>query len=346
MSNNLVRVNLGRDFERQALRVLRAIPDLQPAISRDRQLPADAVVNYAGIETPVAIECKVRVSSAAAHQIVHKAQQLEMPLVVIAEEMTDTAREILDRAGIGSVDGLGNVRLALPGLIMRVTGTKRRPRSVASARLSGKSGLVAQALLLSVEESWSVSELAKRCRVSPGLVHRVLQRLEHEGLVTAQGTGPSKTRRLSNPTALLDLWGEEQRDPPWRQPAFMLAQTHDHLITSLCAGLEAAAVDYALTGAAAARKVAPFVTNVLVVHVWVAATVDPIEVCGQIGATPVESGPNVVLLQERDNTPLAFRTRTDGEWLANVFRLYSDLQRDPRRGQEQGEHLRSEVIQF
>lgn len=339
-------MNIGRDFERRALRVLHTVPDLEPAISRHRQLPADAVVNYAGIETPVAIECKARVSSAAAHQIVHQAQQLKIPLVVIAEEMTDTAREILDKAGIGSVDGLGNVRLALPGLIMRVTGTKRRPRSAATARLSGKSGLVAQAMLLNVEQSWSVSELAKQCRVSPGLVHRVLQRLEHEGLVTAQGTGPSKTRRLSNPTALLDLWAEEQRDPPSRQPAFMLAQTPDQLIASLCASLETASVDYALTGAAAARKVAPFVTNVLVVHAWVAATVDLIEVCNQIGATPVESGPNVVLLQERDNTPLAFRTRTDGEWLANMFRLYSDLQRDPRRGQEQGEHLRSEVIRF
>ena len=126
----------------------------------------------------------------------------------------------------------------------------------------------------------------------------------------------------------------------------MLAQTPDQLITSLCTGLEAASVGYALTGAAAARKVAPFVTNILVVHVWVAATVDRIEVCHQIGATPVESGPNVVLLQDRDNTPLAFRARTEDEWLANVFRLYSDLQRDPRRGQEQGEHLRSQVIQF
>ena len=346
MVNNRIEVNVGAAFERNVLRVLRSIPELKPVISRDRQLSADAVVHYAGIETPIAIECKARVSSAAAHQIVHRAQQLEIPLVVIAEEMTGTAREILDEAGIGSLDGLGNVRLALPGLIMRITGTKRRSRPAAAVRLSGKSGLVAQAMLLSVEQSWSVSELAERCRVSPGLVHRVLQRLEHEGVVTAQGTGPSKTRRLSNPAALLDLWVEEQRDPPWRQPAFMLAQTPEQLITSLCVGLEATAVEYALTGAAAARRVAPFLTNVLVAHAWVASTVDPIEVCTQIRATPVESGPNVVLLQERDDTPLAFRAREDGVWMANVFRLYSDLRRDPRRGREQSDHLRSEVIQF
>lgn len=349
VANNPVEMNIGAGFERMALRVLRSIPDLKPVISRDRRLGADAVVQYGGAETPVAIECKARVSSAAAHQIVHQAQQLQMPLVVIAEEMTGTAREILDEAGIGSIDGLGNVHLALPGLIMKITGTKRRPRSAGGGRLSGKSGLVAEAMLLGVEESWSVAELALRCRVSPGLVHRVLLRLEHEGVVTPSGAGPQKTRRVSNPTALLDLWAEEQRDAAWRQPAFMETQTPEQLIAALSAGLESAAVDYALTGAAAATAVAPFLVEVLadsVVQVWVASTADLIEVCARVGAEPVESAPNVVLLQERDDTPLVFRARVDGVWTANVLRLCSDMRRDPHRGRELSEHLRREVIGF
>ena len=362
MTDKPVEMNIGAGFERTALRVLRSVPDLKPVMVRGRPPGAGAVVRYGDSETPVVVECKARVNSAAAHQMVERAQRLEAPLVVIAEEMTATAREILDAAGIGSVDGLGNVHLALPGLIMKITGAKRRPRRAASARLSGKSGVVAEAMLLDVGESWSVADLAGRCRVSPGLVHRVMLRLEHEGVVTSSGAGPAKTRRVSNAAALLDLWAEEQRDPAARQAASMPAGTPDELIAALGAGLESAGVKYALTGAAAAgyaltsgaagaaaAAVVPLLVDVVaagVVEVWVAATADLVELCAQVGAEPWESTSNVVLLQERDDTPLAFRVRHSEVWTTNALRLYCDLRRDPQRGRELSEHLRSTVIGF
>ena len=358
MTDKPVEMNIGVGFERTALRVLRSIPDLKPVMVRGRPPGAGAVVRYGGSETPVVVECKARVNSAAAHQIAQRAQQQQMPLVVIAEEMTATAREILDAAGIGSIDGLGNVHLALPGLIMKITGAKRRPRRAASARLSGKSGVAAEAMLLDVGESWSVADLAGRCRVSPGLVHRVMMRLEHEGVVTASGAGPNKTRRVSNPTALLDLWAEEQRDPAGRQAASMPAGTPDELIAALSEGLESAGVKYALTGAAAAGyalaagaagAVVPLLVDVVaagVVQVWVASTADLVELCAEVGTEPWESASNVVLLQERDDTPLAFRARHSDVWTANALRLYCDLRRDPQRGRELSEHLRSAVIGF
>lgn len=346
MVNKAVSVNIGRGFEARAIHILRSIPELEVAIALDTDARSDALVQYAGMESPVALEFKTRVSSATAHLVVHQAQQMDTPLVVVAAETTARAREILSEAGIGLVDGLGNVRLDLPGLVMRITGTGRVARSPAPTRLSGKSGLITQAMLLEIERSWHVSDLRKACGVSAGLVHRVLRRLEGEGVVEASGAGPAKTRRLSNPAALLDLWAEEQRDPRSRLPAFMLAPTSDHLIGSLCRGLEAAGVDYALTGAAAVDRIAPLVTNVAVTEVWLDSTADMRDLCTRLGATPVESGPNVVFLQERDDGPLAFRTCEEDVWTANLFRLYVDVRRDPRRGLEQSAHLRREVIGF
>ena len=344
--NKVPTVNVGAEFEAEALRVLRSIPELAVTVDDERHPRGDAAIRYAGVDIPVAIEFKVRVSSAAAHQLVHRAQQHEKPTVVIAAEMTGGAREILDEAGIGSIDGLGNVRLALPGLLMRITGTTRPRRSATPTRLSGKSSLVAQAMLLDVERSWRVSDLSQRCGVSAGLAHRVLQRLEDEGVVAADGAGPRKARRVSNPAALLDLWAEEHQDDPTRRPAFLLARTTDQVIDMLCEGLETAKVDYALTGAAAAARLAPFLTGVPVAEVWLSSTAATGELCEQLGATPVESGPNVALLQERDDAPLVFRTRETGVWTANVFRLYVDARRDPQRGREQSDHLRREVIGF
>ena len=93
-------------------------------------------------------------------------------------------------------------------------------------------------------------------------------------------------------------------------------------------------------------RIAPLVTNVAVTEVWLDSTADMPGLCDRLGATPVDSGPNVVFLQERDNGPLAFRTREDDVWTANLFRLYVDIRRDPRRGTEQSAHLRREVIGF
>jgi hypothetical protein len=65
-----------------------------------------------------------------------------------------------------------------------------------------------------------------------------------------------------------------------------------------------------------------------------------------VGAAPVLDGQNVVFLQGKDDTPLVFREQIDDLWVANRFRLYADLRRDPRRGREQADHLRREVIGF
>lgn len=340
-------------FEANAIRVLQAIPELTVSQTHE-PIPdtsglasrVDALVMYGDAKSPVAIEFKSRVNPAMAHLIVKQAQRLNVPLVVVTGAMTSRAREILAEAGIGSVDGLGNVRLELPGLLMRITGTKRARLHPPATRLSGKSGLVAQAMLLDINRHWRVSDLSRRCSVSTGLVSRILHRLEREGVVRTSGAGPHKIRRLSNPSALLDLWAEEQHDPPFRQPAFVLAQTIDHLITSLSAGLDQAEVEYALTGAAAAARVAPFITNIPLTEVWVASTADAKEVVSKLGGRLVESGPNVMFLQERNDGPLTFRTREDDVWIVNLFRLYFDLRRDPRRGREQSDHLRREKMGF
>lgn len=63
-------------------------------------------------------------------------------------------------------------------------------------------------------------------------------------------------------------------------------------------------------------------------------------------ADPVNDGQNVVFLQGKDDTPLAFRGKAKALWVANRFRLYADLRRDPRRGREQADNLRREVIGF
>ena len=150
---NAPMINIGGRFEPEALRIMRAIPGLDVIAEPERlRSAADAVVRFAGTEEYVAIEFKTRVNAAAAWQFVHVAQhRFEFPLILIAAETTSDARRILTEHGIAFIDGLGNVHLELPGLLLHIAGTGRPTRPLAPSRLSGKAGLIAQALLLDPE---------------------------------------------------------------------------------------------------------------------------------------------------------------------------------------------------
>jgi hypothetical protein len=353
--NNPDIVTIAGPFEAGALRILREIPGLA-VISEpgrgDRRV--DAVLGFAGTRARMVVEFKRRANAATAWQLVHETEvRPEIPLMLISDETTAAARQILASHGIAVIDGLGNAHIALPGLLFHLEanppGTRRTQRVAATippTRLTGKAGVAAQALLIHRERAWQVQNLAAEAQISAGLAHRVLARLEREGIVASEGSGPNRVRRLINPTTLLDLWAEENVERPIRTLAYALAQSPSQLIKELGGNLERSGIEHAITGAAAASLVAPFVSAVPVVNVWVSATAAPEGLCEGAHADHVVDGHNIVFLQAKDNTPLAFREKVEGVWLSNHFRLYADLLRDPRRGREQADHLRREVIGF
>jgi hypothetical protein len=330
------------------MRILRGVPgitvDAEPARSHRG---VDAIVSFAGTRAEVALEFKSRANAAVAWQLVrHVGEVPDRPVLLVANETTTDAREILRDHGIAVVDGLGNAHIELPGLLLHLQGDKRRPRRDPPVRLAGKAGIVAQALLLDPKRSWQINDLAKRARVSPALAHRVMARLDREGVTAIEGSGPQRVRHVANPSALLDLWAEEDRPAARRTSAHLLARSPDQLVMKLGETLGDSKFDYAVTGAGAASLLAPFVTAVPVFDVWIGATEDPAKLLEATGAEAVDTGQNIVLLQAKHSHPLAFRKNVDNVWVANRFRVYADLLSDPRRGPEQAKHLRGEVIGF
>jgi len=337
-------------FEAEGLRILRQIPGLavvEKPPTADRAV--DAWVRFAGKKTRLQVQCKSRADAATAWKLVRDAEDSPgKHLLLIADETTGQAREILREHGIAVLDGLGNAHIELPGLLFHLESNRRNRKNAAAppTRLRGKAGVVAQALLLHPGRAWQVADLTRETSVSIGLAHRVLARLEVEGIVTAEGAGPKRVRTLTQPTALLDLWAEENADRPIRRLAHLLAQTPRQLMAELGRSLVRHGTEHALTGAAAGSIIAPFITSIPVVELWVQSTADLEQLCTAVGATPVTDGQNVVFLQAKDDAPLAFREQAHDLWVVNRFRLYSDLRNDPRRGQEQAAHLRREVIGF
>jgi hypothetical protein len=115
---------------------------------------------------------------------------------------------------------------------------------------------------------------------------------------------------------------------------------------TLSRALAAAKVDHAITGPAGAARLAPFITAIPVTDVWVAEAALLDDVARVAQARVVQEGHNIVLRQAPGDAPLAFRTKVDDVWSADPFRLFHDLRQDPRRGREQADQLRKEVIGF
>jgi hypothetical protein len=324
------------------LEIVRRVPGLEGARA------ADALLDL-GRGRKVAVEFRGRVRTPEAWAAIERARQSKRPLVVVAEEATEGARSLLDEHGVGVIDAAGNVRLNLTELIVHIDAPKgrRRRREGAGRRLAGRAGVVVQALLLNLGREWNVAALANTAGVSRSLVHYVLTRLEDLEIVESQGSGPKKIRRLLKPAALLDLWVEEATDHGVRRLAcYRFVQQPEKLLDQLSTALQDQGVRHAASGTAAANRLAPFLTSVPFVGIWVAAEHLLEDVVRLIDAEPTERGANVMLMRARDDTPLAFSGRIDGVELANVFRVYLDARRDPQRGAEQAEHLRSEVIGF
>ena len=89
---------------------------------------------------------------------------------------------------------------------------------------------------------------------------------------------------------------------------------------------------------------APFLTTLPAATFWVDAAHPLEDLVDSLDAESADRSSNLVLMQADDNLPLAFAGEQDGVQLTNVFRIYVDARADPKRGREQAEHARREVI--
>jgi hypothetical protein len=144
---------------------------------------------------------------------------------------------------------------------------------------------------------------------------------------------------------LLDLWAEEHRDRGVRQlDVYALPPREGDVVETAERLLGDAELDHALTGVAAAALLAPFLTTLPAPTFWVDAAHPFEDLIQTLGGEPADSGANLVLMQADDNLPLVFANERDGIRLANLFRIYVDARADPKRGREQADHFRRELI--
>ena len=278
----------------------------------------------------------------------HKKQIV--PLLA-AESISLNAKELLKSENLGFFDSAGSLFIPARGAYVYVEKPPSRvfQKSMRSLFL-GRRSQVLHTLLANHNKWFSVKELAQFAEVSAATASEMLSALERFDWLAVEGKGPSKKRRLANPSALLDEWQKQ------RPTAVLRRQIHRRFYVSssdpydiarhldyTCEKLD---LKYALTEQSAAQIYAPFLTSISRLTCRLEFGLRMNDVYAELEARAVNEGANLEVIETDSSGDFLFRERNNTVWLASPVQVYLDLLRSDGRGKEMAEHLRRERIGF
>lgn len=278
--------------------------------------------------------------------------------VLVARRMSPGAQELLDAHEISWVDTAGRAVIAIEGelYISRlppIASDAGRPFSWSAAAAVVAEWMLTRAARLPEADRLTVERvtvIAKATDLSSAHVARVLRQFDeqHYTIKTGAERGSSASREFRDAGRMLSDWAANHSlnlgrraiefTVPWRDPNRTIDQ-----VRSALGGLA-----WALTGAAAADLIAPHLTSVPTVDVYVseAHERDSLKILSaQDHFTEVPTGGRVRLFTERAQA-LELSSDRDGVPVASPVRVYADLLREGGRAMEAAEFLRESAIGF
>jgi hypothetical protein len=234
----------------------------------------------------------------------------------------------------------GGYRLVLPGIALFRSASIAAPEASRRVQLTGRTGVLAESLLLGGGRLWSVQELASDAQVSKALAHRVLVRLEDEGLLRVQGSGPSKKRQVVNRKALAELWSQEEKPPQVALLGYLYASSTE----ALAARLLELYPDATVGGILAANLHKPTLTKVAPpLRIWVSGgfSPDPLQ---EIGFQKTSEGANIELVQLREDPWRVHCVNAPGIARVSAWRAWLEIARLEGRTKELADALLAALI--
>jgi len=315
---------------------------LPPAVAVHRACEgrhsADLVLNGTRIEVKWLGEARLR----QVRELI--AGQENRPDVVVARRLSPGAREALSTAGIGWVDETGAAEIALGSLIVsrsgRPTEVPRKPPHWTPSALA-----VAEALLCGGKAT--VGAMQETTGLSAGSCTNALRALTDLGLLAAAvRRGRGSARRVTDPDRLLDEYATAAAamkpvialtvGVTWRDPVEGVSEVGHRW--------ENAGLAWAATGTLAASVLAPYLTTISGVEVYVdTKTIAGLESVAVKADLRQIDGGRLTLRPFPTITARRLAAVKDGLHVAPWPRVYADLRVVGVRGEEAAEHLREVV---
>ncbi len=269
--------------------------------------------------------------------------------MIAAGTISDGAKELLQTERIGYLDGAGSLFLPSENLYILIDRpSAKSARKIDRPLFSGNRSAVIHALLMNPQQWFSTTELAKLVSVSLSTASVVFAELEKRDLVATQGKGPNKTRRLVDPTALLDEWVKQAElapKPEVRRYYVPRIKSEDLMkaIDQVCSRLNTA---YVITHEWAAQLYSPFLSNISQVKCRIYPNAPLSSIANELDAREVEEGSNLMIFESRSMRDFLFEEEVRGLRVESPVLAYLDLRGGEGRAKELAEHLRVERIGF
>lgn len=274
---------------------------------------------------------------------IHRELPTAFPMAGAAYIGPQSAR-ILKGRDFGYIDLSGNCYLALENVLIEKEGKRNiRPSNRPLRSLfAPRATRVVRALLAEPRRAWRLEELARATEVSLGHSHNVVKRLEELAWVERDD---EQRIHLGKPADLLESWCESYTYRSNELTSYFVPERMSRKFMEKVA--QAAAANgrrYAFTMNAGLSLVAPHL-KIPVVHCYLEG--DPTAVAAALGARPAaEADAALHFLGPYDPGVFYETLEKGGIKVVGLPQLYADLLHWERRGQEQAEHLRREVMGF
>ncbi len=248
--------------------------------------------------------------------------------MLVARYLPASTRARLEQRGTAYADATGNLRLALerPALFLRDVGASRDPwRGPGRPRGSLKGPPAARVVraLVDFAPPFTVPQLIKLSRASSGATYRVVEFLEQEALIERQ---PRSAITTIDWRALLERWSQ---DYGFQQSNTVGAYLQPRGLPAVLDDLRSAPdLRYALTGALAAERLAPYASPRLAM-IYVERLDQAAEM---LDLREVDSGTNVLLATGSYDAVFERTQETDGLRITAPSQIAVDLLTAPGRG--------------
>jgi hypothetical protein len=266
--------------------------------------------------------------------------------VVFARNLSDGARSWLSERRIGWVDETGRASLLLGSglVIVREPEATDQPRVVGDHWTHTMLAAV-EAVLAGVPPTVEAVEAA--AGMSRGASANALSRLENRGLLErpARKRGPNASRQVVDMEALIDQYAAVAVEFRNRQQVVRVHRLWtdplDALDIEIGPALTATGVTWAVTGAAASTLLAPYLSDVTVVELYVDRSLlrTRDRLASILGGRVVERGQRIEV-RELPTSMSATGPKIGGVQVALPARVYADLMASGGRAAEAAHHLR------
>ena len=266
--------------------------------------------------------------------------------VVAAANLSDGARVWLSDRHLGWVDEAGRADIRRPsGLVIVREPAEPRRRTASTKRWNRSMLAVSEAALSGVEPT--VEGIEEATGLSRNATATALKHLEGLRLLHRPGAsrGPTSGRRIVDADAFLDAYATAAAELGAKQSAVLIhrmwSDPIETLRTEMAPALDSASKEWALTGAGASLLLAPYLSDVTTLEIYVSADLlgDPSRLQSLLGGRVVQKGHRIEV-RELPTAMAAKGPVVNGIHVALPVRVYADLVAAGGRAEEAAHHLR------